>query len=283
MIRLRCSLPFILSMLLTSLTSQAATDRYFRDCDTCPQMAIVPAQTINLGTDDGRPREGPRYSFKLRHALAFSRTEVTFDQWAECVADDVCPVITRDNGWGRGNRPVIRTSYADATRYTGWLSKLTNQSYRLPSEQEWEVAARAGTNTRYPWGEQMEPGHAHCRHCDKSDVTRFMQAGGKDKGVHKTIPVATLQPNKYGLFDMFGNVWEWTSSCWHNAPKQSIGLNSRCQQRSVRGGSWYFFGVVAGSPGRAPQYANQGSYDIGIRLVRPMSDEEVKRPSVGGK
>ena len=125
----------------------------------------------------------------------------------------------------------------------------------------------------------MEPGHAHCRHCDKLDLTRFMQASGEDKGIHKTIPVATLKPNKYGLFDMFGNVWEWTNSCWYENPKQTIDLNSRCQLRAVRGGSWYFFGVVAGSPARAPQYANQGSYDIGIRLVRSVSDEVIKRPA----
>lgn len=245
---------------------------YIQDCPSCPQMAVVPAQTIQLGSDHGRPEEAPAYMFTLGNPIAVSVTEVTFDQWQPCVDADVCPFIERDNGWGRSTRPVIRMTYAEAVSYADWLSGITKQTYRLPTESEWEIAARAGATTRYSWGHKMLPGYAHCRFCDQTDLTHL-----NSTWLHQTVPVGSLTPNTYGLYDMVGNVWEWTSVCWTPTHQQTgTAKSTDCKNHAVRGGSWYFFGVVAGSPARSAQVANLGSYDIGIRLVRELTQQDIE-------
>jgi formylglycine-generating enzyme required for sulfatase activity len=162
-------------------------------------------------------------------AFALGQTEVTFDEWDACVADGGCNKYSpADEGWGRGKRPVINVSWDDAQAYVSWLSRKTGRPYRLPSEAEWEYAARGGTQTAYPWGEDWN--------------TRL--ANGADS-VGRTTEVATYAANPTGFYDMIGNVWEWVEDCWHDkytgAPadgKAWVDVDGCKSGRVVRGGSW---------------------------------------------
>ena len=141
--------------------------------------------------------------------------------------------------------PMTDVTAIDAEDFCAWLSARTGRRYRLPGEAEWEYAAKAGTTTAFPWGEAMEPGRAICQRCDP----RFDRRPG---------PVGSTRPNPWGLFDMNGNVWEWTGDCW----------GADCGRRAVRGGSWYFVPAQSRSSSRAPQDVRSWSYDIGFRVLR---------------
>ncbi|MGE5546269.1 MAG: formylglycine-generating enzyme family protein [Solirubrobacterales bacterium] len=195
-------------------------------CPSCPTMVAIPA-----------PRP-----FRM------SRTEITFDQWEACAAEGACRAERDDHGWGRGTRPVINVSYADAQDYAAWLSRKSGQACRLPTEAEWEFAARAGTSTAYWWGDDPAAGLANCRDCGASPV-------------YGTLPAGSFPPNPFGLYDMNGNVWEWTSDCWAERGRKD------CSQRVIKGGSWYYFHANARADARARNAANQGSYNVGIRMV----------------
>ena len=133
--------------------------------------------------------------------------------------------------WGRGSHPVINVSWEDAQAYIDWLSKTTGRSYRLPSEAEWEYAARAGTTTAYSWGDDFEHyNQANCYGCNR-------------EWLMSTTPVGSFEANKFGLYDMAGNVSEWTQDClnmdYHGAPSDGSAWESGdCQRRITRGGGW---------------------------------------------
>lgn len=186
----------------------------------------------------------------LPGGLAMGRTEVTHDQWQACVDDSACRAMNDDHGWGRGSRPVVDVTWDDVQDYLAWLSARTGESYRLPTEAEWELAARGGTGTTFWWGDKPGKGNANCRRCGKP-------------AADKTLPVASLKPNPFGLYDMNGNVWEWTSDCYDPPPQDGA-----CPSRAVRGGSWYFFPHVSAASSRAPQDVRGWSYDLGFRVVR---------------
>lgn len=195
----------------TGMEVKAAEPAAFRDCSVCPEMIPLPAGTVALG--DARVRDAappPDDPVRKVGPFAIARTETTFRQWGACVAEGACRGGQDDHGWGRDDRPVINVTAADARAYADWLSRRTGHSYRLPTEAEWEYAARAGTTTLYPWGDVMEQGRANCRGCDGPVVEH---AG--------TTPVGTYPPNAFGLYDMNGNLWELTADCWtpgHAAP-----------------------------------------------------------------
>src|SRR5690606_20754758 len=110
-----------------------------------------------------------------------------------------------DQGWGRGNRPVMDVDWQDARQYAAWLSKRTGVTFRLPSEMEWEFAARAGATTAYSWGDEVGQGRANCTGC-----------GGEWDGKDQNAPVGSFAPNAFGLHDVHGNVYEWTDSCLYS-------------------------------------------------------------------
>lgn len=144
--------------------------------------------------------------------------DVTFAQWDACVTAGGCNGYKpEDQGWGRSNRPVIDVSIDDAHQYIDWLNHSTGQHYRLPTEEEWEYAARGGTTTEYYWGNDIGSGNANCDGC------------GSQWDDKQTAPVGSFKPNPYGLYDMLGNVWQWTESCNGND----------CSRRVYRGGSWF--------------------------------------------
>ena len=203
----------------------------FRECAACPPMVVLPPGAIAMG-----------------------RTEVTFRQYRACVAAGGCRAMPDDHGWGRGERPVINVTYADAERYAAWLAATTGAPYRLPRDGESTRAARAGTDTAYWWGDAMRGGHANCRHC------------GVPEGGRKTAPVASYPANPWGLHDMNGNVWEWVAACW----RDGAGGTEDCRRRGIRGGSWYYVPGASRSDSRAPMLVADWSYGVGIRVVREM-------------
>ena len=154
---------------------------------------------------------------------------VTFDQWNACVKDGGTTYEPDDDGRGRGSRPVINVSWDDIQPYLRWLSKVTGKPYRLLSEAEWEYAARAGSQTAYSFGD------------DEKELGRYAWFGENSHWV--THPVGEKLPNAFGLYDMHGNVWEWTQDCWNmnynGAPTDgSAWTRGDCSLRVVRGGAW---------------------------------------------
>ena len=223
----------------------------FSDCATCPEMVVVPAGSFMMGSpessSDARPRERPQHRVTIGYAFAVGVYEVTFAEWDACVAAGGCGGYRpEDEGWGRGSRPVIHVSWEDAREYVRWLSRETGEEYRLLTEAEWEYVARAGTATARYWGER-ETGQ--CRYANGYDRTGQAEliftwdpASCSDGYVH-TAPVGLFEPNGFGLYDVLGNVWEWTQDCWNEsysgAPADGSAWSSGdCSQRVLRGGSW---------------------------------------------
>lgn len=243
----------------------------FRDCPQCPEMVDIPAGEFAMGSPDselGRNNyESPLHQV---HVSAFSlgQYDVTFAEWDACLADGGCTKLPSDQGWGRGSRPVIWVSWSDTQQYTRWLSKKTGHDYRLPSEAEWEHAARAGTETAYYWGKEIGEGNANCYGC------------GSEWDEIQTAPVGSFPPNPWGLYDMGGNVEQWVGDCWHddytNAPLDGGAWTTQCQygktrkgmtiMRVVRGGSFDYAPVGLRSAARAGELHE--NYFVGFRVAR---------------
>ncbi|MCK5716953.1 MAG: formylglycine-generating enzyme family protein [Thiomargarita sp.] len=232
-----------------------------KDGSKGPAMVWIKAGSFKMGSNNGDADEKPVHMVKIDR-FAMGKYEVTFseyDKFAEAMGRNK----PSDNSRGRGNRPVINISWTDATAYTLWLHAQTGHLYRLPTEAEWEYAARAGTETIYWWGNDMIYNNANCQYDSCIDLFDY------------TVPVDSFAPNPWGLYNTVGNVWEWVqdyydssyySSSSSNNPTGPTGLQNLPRVR--RGGSWY----TNASNVRA---ANRGSYaptsrdsDIGFRLVR---------------
>ncbi len=199
-----------------------------RDCAECPELVVVPAGSFSMGSN--QPYQRPSHTVSFARPFAIGRYEVTFEEWDACVADSACERPS-DMGWGRGRNPVVNVSWADAQKYVAWLSKKTRQSYRLPSEAEWEYAARGGgADAAFWWGAVVGVNNANCRGCS---------AGAADRA----RPVGSFAANRYGLYDTAGNVAEWVEDCWNdsyrNAPADGAAWREGdCNLRVLRGGSF---------------------------------------------
>ena len=203
----------------------------------CPQMLVVPAGSFTMGSPENEPgrssNEGPQHKVTIAQQFGVGQFELTFDEWDACVADGGCNGYRpSDQGWGRGQRPVINVLWDDAKAYVAWLAKKTGKPYRLLTEAEYEYAARAGTTTAYPWGGAIGKNNANCDGC------------GSRWDNKQTAPVGSFAPNGFGLYDMVGNVWAWTEDCYHDsyigAPTDgSAWTSGDCRRRIFRGGSWF--------------------------------------------
>ncbi|MEQ9445508.1 MAG: SUMF1/EgtB/PvdO family nonheme iron enzyme [Rhodospirillaceae bacterium] len=232
-----------------------------QDCADCPKMVVLPSGRFVFGANDQRDTYGPAQDVAIPYRFAIAATEITFDQYEVCVEAGGCAGNKSDHGWGRGTRPIINVAWQDAVDYAAWLSEKTGESYRLPSEQEWEYAARGGSVTRFPWGDEVGSGHANCRKCG----TKWSGTG--------SAPVAQFAPNGFGLFDMSGNVSEWVADCWtqnHGALEQLEVESPQCTSRVTRGGDWYYVPILATSAARKPNAQTLWSYTIGFRVVRDL-------------
>ncbi|MCC7167564.1 MAG: SUMF1/EgtB/PvdO family nonheme iron enzyme [Rhodospirillales bacterium] len=254
----------LLLVILAFLAAHAAqAAEAFRDCPQCPEMIAIKPGTFAMGGTRAE-NEQPVHTVTLTKPYAIAKYELTFDEWEMCRVAGAC---TRDpdlHDWGRGRQPVINLAIADIAQYLAWLSKLTGKTYRLPSEADWEYAARGGIDGAYWWGETMKPGHANCRDC-----------GAEPWGGDRAAPVGTFPPNPYGLHEMNGNLWEWTADCWapnHNqAPTDGSPRPGpdNCQ-RVIKGGAWYYYAPLSRPASRARQDPRQWSYTVGVRLAREM-------------
>jgi formylglycine-generating enzyme required for sulfatase activity len=228
---------------------------FFRDCPTCPELVVLPPGQFKMGADDGFPSEAPAHEVAIPAAIAIGRDPVTFAEWDACVADGGCAYRPGDQGWGRETRPVINVSWNDAQAYLGWLSKTTNQHYRLPSEAEWEYATRAGTTTAYWWDDDPGEGHAICADCSSLKPV-------------STEPVASLPPNPFGLYGMAGNVAQWVQDCWTESYTDAVASSGACKTRVLRGGSFKSDARYVRVSARTRQDADFRYYANGFRVAR---------------
>ena len=199
-----------------------------------PEMVALPTGSFSMGTASGGSNdERPVRTVTITRRIAMSRHEVTFDDY-DRFADATSRTKPSDQTWGRLTRPVINVGRADAKAYAAWLSTQTGKIYRLPTEAEWEYAARAGTTTAYSWGDEIGTNRANCRGCKGST------------SVSRTDAVGSFAANAFGLFDMHGNVWEWVEDChgsYTGAPSDGSARTSGCSATAAartlgRGGSW---------------------------------------------
>ena len=225
-----------------------------------PEMVVIPAGRFQMGSYLVSNAQ-PIHVVNISKPFLIAKYLVTFDEY-ELFVKAKNWELPSDQGWGRGKRPVINISWEDATAYTSWLSDVTGKSYRLPSETEWEYAARAGTESAYYWGDS------------ENDADNFAWFDSNSK--EKTHPVGEKQSNKFDLYDMVGNVWEWVQDCYHNnddkvhtdvSSWQEFN-NGKCTRRVVRGGSWYFTPVYLRSANRLWNYSITRTNDLGYRLAQ---------------
>jgi formylglycine-generating enzyme required for sulfatase activity len=253
-----------------AMPGQPAAGTIFRDCPECPDMAVIPAGRFVMGTpkddEDRRPDEGPVHKVTIAAPFALMTTEVTRDQFAAFVTatghemeDGDCYLA--DGGDGKsddsahwlapgfkqeGSEPVVCVSWRDAVAFAEWLSSKAGFAYRLPTEAEWEYAARAGRRGIFPWDENSTADA--CRIGNSLDASGHKEIPAPepspcDDGRAFTAPVGSYQPNLFKLFDMAGNVWEWVEDCYHSNYKEAptdgsaVELDA-CPERAARGGSW---------------------------------------------
>lgn len=195
------------------------------------ELVSIPRGSFVMGSMQGEPDEKPVRTVDIQ-PFKMMATAVTFDMWDACFVDQGCVYIPADRDWGRGNRPVIYVSYHDIVdQFIPWLERQTGKKFRLPSEAEWEYAARAGSHQSYYWGDEMIQNRVNCNAC-----------GSKWDGV-RSAPVKSFPANPWGLYEMLGNVYEWTADCWqanyYRAPSTGAPwLDGDCQQAPFRGGAW---------------------------------------------
>ena len=242
----------------------------FKDCANCPEMVVVPAGSFKMGSPTSEPErsaeEGPQHLVTITRPFAVGRFEVTFDEWDACVAEGGCNGYKpSDEGWGRGRRPVVNVSWDDAQSYVTWLSKKTRKSYRLLSGSEYEYAMRAGTQTVYPWGDTVGTNNANCHSC------------GSQWDAKQTAPVGSFPPNGFGLYDMVGNVREWTEDCYHDTYNGSPTDGSAwlgggdCYHRVVRGGSFLLAPAFLRSASRYWFASDYRLRYLGFRVARTLA------------
>ncbi|MBA5638838.1 SUMF1/EgtB/PvdO family nonheme iron enzyme [Duganella sp. LX20W] len=229
----------------------------------CPTMVAVPAGTYRIGSQAGEPGALPEeLGGKPAPIAAFelSAQEVSYAQWQLCVKDRACPAPQGMSGPDLDKLPVTGISWDAAKGYADWLSKKTGGSYRLPTEAEWEYAARAGASTTFPWGDRAGQDNAHCGQC------------GSHMDFHRPAPVGSFKAYA-GLYDMVGNVYEWVDDCWHpnhaDDPKMTPAqATAACKKRVQKGGA---FDSTAGDVRPvARTFGDRASTDprVGFRIGR---------------
>jgi formylglycine-generating enzyme required for sulfatase activity len=237
----------------------------FRECrENCPEMVVIPAGSYTMGLF-----ETQRHTVTIAKPFAVSKYEVTFADWGACVDSGGCNGYRpSDMGWRGDKQPVINVDWGDAQAYVAWLSRVTGKTYRLLSEAEYEYATRAGTTTAYPWGDDIKLNGqpmANCKGC------------GSRYDNSQTAPVGSFPPNKFGLHDMVGNVWEWTEDCYHTnyqgapADGSSWAGEADCTSRVVRAASCVNSPEFLQSGYRNKSAINVRSAYIGFRIARTLA------------
>ena len=258
---------------LSMAGSALGQEGIIKDCDHCPVLVFVPAGHFTMGspaTEERRDEdEGPQHEVTISSGFAVGKFEVTFAEWDACVANGGCRRDVDDNGWGRGQQPVINVTWNDAVSYVEWLSKTTGKSYRLLSESEWEYVGRGGTTTVFSTGPTITT--------DQANFNGNHVYGGSQKGIHrkKTLPVGSFAANNFGLHDTHGNVIEWVQDCWHDnyngAPADgSPWMTGTCAEHALRGGEWNAAPGAIRSANRDSWGTGMTNHFIGFRVARSL-------------
>lgn len=239
----------------------------FKDCDECPEMVVIPTGSFLMGSPPdpepdpfsnakpvkvGEQDEKPQHRVQIQ-AFAIGKYEVTQQEWYAVMGNNP------SSNKGR-TLPVENVSWDDAQLFVQKLSHKTGKKYRLPSEGEWEYAARGGSATSYPWGNSDAELHVYAWFSAIAD---------------KTNPVGLKKPNQFGLYDTIGNVWEWTQDCWNSnysgAPTDgSAWRRGDCSQRVLRGGSWVSLPRYLRTALRSRETAASQIMVCGFRVARDL-------------
>ena len=243
------------------LTSASTLHDRMVDGSFAPETVILKGGSYMRGDPQGDDDEKPPFPVTVS-PFAIGITEVTFEQY-DLFCEDTRRDKPDDSDWGRGQRPAINVSWQDAVAYTQWLSRKTRQTYRLPTDAEWEYAARASTSSRFWWGDKTGVARANCEGC------------GSLWDGDKTSLVGSFLPNAFGLHDTAGNVFEWVADCYHNsyanAPADGSALDKPgCGKRVIRGGAWSFPPQEVRSANRWRDFPARHSDDTGFRVVREL-------------
>jgi formylglycine-generating enzyme required for sulfatase activity len=233
-----------------------------KDCDACPVMVALSPRPFTMGSNNSDPSERPAHKVALHTPFAIGKYEVTVGQWNQCVRASVCPAMP-SLGNVPDNLPMRDISWDEAQLYLKWLGTVSGKAYRLPTEAEWEYAARGGTATRYWWGNEMKSGNSSCEGC------------GEPWNAERPPPAGSFPANPFGLNDMNGSVWEWVQDCWHSTYKGapadgSAWVDGNCQARVIRGGSWRENGSYMLSTTRFKYDASVRQSQNGFRVARSL-------------
>jgi formylglycine-generating enzyme required for sulfatase activity/DNA-binding winged helix-turn-helix (wHTH) protein len=271
----------------------------FKDCQDCPEMVVLPAGEFMMGSpesEDGhKDVEGNPRRVVISKQFAIGKFEVTVDQFSAFVAESgmtagsLCRVIVafdRSAIWGppeasfrqpgfdvMGSQPVVCISWHEAQAYVAWLRRRTGKPYRLPTEAEWEYAARAGTTARFSFGSDETALCAYARFADLSSRFGWHDACRSDITTYGPVPVGSLKANPWGIFDMHGNAWEWVEDCWTpNASEiptdgSAFARPGNCEVGVVRGGSFAAGSRRVRSATRSPVQTAKHNYNDGFRVV----------------
>jgi formylglycine-generating enzyme required for sulfatase activity/class 3 adenylate cyclase len=210
-----------------------------------PEMNTIRAGIFTMGSNDD-VTEKPTHQATIK-PFAISKYPISVRDWNQCAAAKACAFAAS----GKDDAPVTNVSWTDAKQFVAWLAGATRKAYRLPSEAEWEYAARGGTQTKYWWGDQFQSGMANCKNC--SDIAAAEQP----------IKVGSFKPNPFGLYDMGGGVDQWVEDCWHKsyqgAPANgSAWVDAECASHVIRSGSWK-------NDARYVRPSNRDGYDTNVR------------------
>lgn len=309
---MRTMIGLIAAVVATSVSAQMPGE-ILQDCEDCPRVVIIPAGKFTMGTPvgayevDEESGEGPPIRITITKPYAIGETEVTIRQFKAFVkatgydAGTGCDVI-RDGGFkdpeanwrkpvqpkrAKDNHPVACIDFAASVAYADWLTEVTGHRYRLPSESEWEYAARAGTTAPRPWGANnsfegvslsltCEYANAYDGESQKDYTFPWPYARCND-GFADVAPVASFAPSAYGLYDMMGNLWErvqdcYTASYW-GRPQDETAWEwvGGCERRVVRGGGWYSRPTNVRPARRASGSMEGRGNDLGFRVVRDLN------------
>ncbi|MDA9546215.1 hypothetical protein ACM43_17635 [Bradyrhizobium sp. CCBAU 45321] len=209
-----------------------------------PEMIAIRGGSFAMGSNDD-PTERPVHQVTIK-PFSIGKYPVTVQEWNECAAAKACGFTAT----GKDDAPVSNVSWIDAQQYVAWLAQATKKPYRLPSEAEWEYAARGGTQTKYWWGDKLQPGMAGCKDCG-------------ELAAEQPAKVGSFKPNPFGLYDMGGGIDQWVADCWHRtyqgAPSDgSARTSADCSSHVLRSGSWK-------NDSRYVRPSNRGGYDTGVR------------------
>jgi formylglycine-generating enzyme required for sulfatase activity/class 3 adenylate cyclase len=210
-----------------------------------PDMQTLRGGSFTMGSNEDAS-EKPLHQVTIK-PFAISRYPISVREWNACAAAKTCAFVAS----GKDDAPVTNVSWSDAKQFVGWLANTTGKAYRLPSEAEWEYAARGGTQTKYWWGDQFQAGMANCKNCSDTPAAE------------QPIKVGSFKPNPFGLYDMGGGVDQWVEDCWHKtyqgAPSDgSPWIGGDCTAHVIRSGSWK-------NDERYARPANRDSYDTNVR------------------